>query len=216
MTNEEINHKELVPYGFEKQVNPVFYELLIGDTEKFAYPVPVVEGNPMSLMKCYKCEGIERRVLGPSNLRLVGNKIADIYYHPRYVLVGSKVSSLLKENNLIGYKLSEVIVSSAEGIEEDHLSELRGLEVLGRCYKITSISGDEIKHCSACSKVPLDQKIKADSGIKIVEDYWDGSDIFMFDYGLLSIIVTDKIKKIFEHNKISNVSFLQLKDLKMR
>lgn len=213
---QEGKHKTLTTYGFKKQINNVFYELSIGNEGKFAYPVPVNGKIPKSLIECYKCDGIERRVLGTSYFTLEGTEAADIYHHPRHVIAGRKVISLFRENNIVGYKICEVEFQNSEGVKKEHLDELRELEIVGRCYKIHSIDNCEIKHCSVCRKVPDEERVKADNGIKIFEEYWDGADIFMFDYGLLSVIVTEKVKKLFEDNKINNVSFVPLQNLKMR
>jgi len=216
MMQRKSKHKVLRTYAFEKQQNPIFYRMAIGYKEEYAYAFLALGKTPKSLIDCYACGGIERRKLGTASFSFEGTKKADIYYHPRYVLCGNKVISLLKNNNIVGYKICEINIEDSNSLSQKHMDELRELEIVGKCYKIFSTGNKEIKHCKVCKKVPEDEKIKADNGIKVVEEYWDGSDIFMFDYGLLHIIVTDKVKKLFEDNGISNVEFIPLEDLSMR
>lgn len=216
MVHIEEKYKVLTTYGFQKKTNVNFYEMSIGDEGKFAYPIPVKGKIPKSLIACYECDGIERRVLGTSCFTFEGSKIADIYHHPRHVIANRKVISLLNTHDIIGYRVCEVEFQNVKGIDNEHLENLRELEIMGKCYKMHSGGGEEIRHCKACKKVPDAERKKADYGIKIFEEFWDGSDIFMFDYGLLSVIVTEKIKKIFEEHEINNVRFIPLSELKLR
>lgn len=55
--------KLLTTYGFEKQANVNFYEMSIGNEGKFTYHILVKGKIPKSLIECYECFGIERRVL---------------------------------------------------------------------------------------------------------------------------------------------------------
>lgn len=216
MNQENGKNKTLRTYAFEKQEKPIFYELSIGNDGGYAYPVPVKRKTPKSLIDCYQCDGIERRILGTSHFSFEGKKEAHIYHHPRHVLAGKKVISLLKENDIVGYKICEIEVENSNNLSQEHIGELRELEIVGKCYRIHSLADEEIRHCSACKKVPDIERMKADNGIKVIDEYWDGSDIFMFDYGLLSIIVTDRVKKIFEANGVNNVKFIPLNELRMR
>ena len=214
--DKEEKYKTLTSYGFKKQINVNFYEMSIGNEGKFAYPIPVKGKIPKSLIECYECDGIERRVLGTSYFTFEGSKIADIYHYPRHVIANRKVISLLNTYKIIGYRVCEVEFQNVKGIDNEYLESLRELEIMGKCYKIHSVEGEEITHCRVCKKVGDGERVKADKGIKIIEEFWDGSDIYMFDYGLLSVIVTEKIKKIFEEHEITNVRFIPLSELKLR
>lgn len=216
MAMEDKKEKTIRTFGFDKPENPAFYEMSIGNESGYAYPVPIKGKTPKSLIECNVCDGIERKILGASSFSFEGTKEADIYHHPRHILASEKVLLLLRDSDIVGYKICEVNIEDSDKLNQEHLNQLREIEVVGRCYKIYSIDNNEINHCSACKKVPNDERIKADNGIIVVEEFWDGSDIFMFDYGLLSIVVTDKVKKIFEENKVNNVKFLPLKELKLR
>ncbi len=213
---KNITYKSLKTFGFDKPKHPTFYELSIGNEGNYAYPIPVKKKTPKSLMECSLCDGIERRVLGTSTFLFEGTKEADVYHHPRYVITGEKVQNILSNNDIIGYKVCKINIQDSSKLSEKHLQELKEIEIIGRCYRIHSIDGDVIKHCPVCKKVDDSERIKADKGIKIIDEFWDGSDIFMFDYGLLSIIVTDKVKKLFEENNVSNVTFIPLEELTMR
>ncbi len=216
MIDEKMKNKVIRTFGFKKLEKTNFYEMSIGNESGYAYPVPIKRKTPKALIECNLCDGIERIILGTSNFRFEGENQADIYYHPRHILASEKVLSLLRDSDVVGYKICEVKIEDTNKLDDEHLNQIREIEIVGRCYKIFSVDNQEIIHCSACKKVPNDERIKADNGIMIVEEYWDGSDIFMFDYGLLSIIVTDKVKKIFEVNEINNVKFIPLSEVKMR
>ncbi|MCK4261333.1 MAG: hypothetical protein KAX49_20350 [Halanaerobiales bacterium] len=215
-SSQKAFYKNIKPFGFEKVLDTEFYEMKIGLFEGFAQPIPIRKGTPRVLLKCSLCDGIERRELGTAKITLEGKKPADIYQNVRLVLAGRKVQDIIRENKIVGVRFCDLDIEDNSQLDESHVSELRQMEILGRCYKVFSGDGQEIEHCPLCKRVQEDERIKADSGIQVVEDYWDGSDIFMFDYGLLSIIVTERVKEIFERNQISNVYFEPVLDLKMR
>jgi hypothetical protein len=216
LADEEMKKKVIRTFGFERPEKTKFYEMSIGNESGYAYPVPIKRKTPKALIECNVCDGIERKLLGTSSFTFEGKKEADIYHHPRHVLASEKALSLLRDADVVGYKVCEVNIEDTNQLKEEHLNQIREIEIVGRCYKIYSVDNQEIKHCSACKKVPNDERMKADKGVMVVDEYWDGSDIFMFDYGLLSIIVTDKVKKIFEANGVNNVKFIPLSELKMR
>lgn len=210
MIRKHLFYKKIKSFGYEKNINAKFYEMKIGLFEGFAQPIPIRKGTPRVLLECSLCEGIERREVGISKISMIGNKPADIYQNIRVVIVGKKVQDIIRDNSIIGVKFCDIDIENDSELENTHISELKQMEILGRCYKIVTVDNQEIEYCSLCKRVSEEERIKANNGLHIINDYWDGSDIFMFDYGLLSIIVTNRVKDIFEKNNVLNVNFKPL------
>ena len=209
-------YKSIKPFGYDKINNTNFYEMKIGLFDGFAQPIPIRRDTPRALLECSLCEGLERRDVGITRITMDGNIPADIYQNVKVVLAGEKVQDLIRGNRMVGVRFCDLEIEGESKLDDNHISKLKQIEILGRCYKIFTLDGLEIEHCPLCKRVPENERIKADNGIQIIYDYWDGSNIFMFDYGLLSIIVTHRVKEIFERNKVSNVKFEPISEITMR
>lgn len=124
-------------------------------------------------------------------IQYAGNKwmdfviIADIYKY----IISSKLIDLLINNNITGWKTFEVEL------------ERKDLKYFG--FLVTGESGAVIRETT-----PGHYK-----GISIDMSIWDGSDIFR-PQGSGLMICNEKVKEVFERNKITNMGFLDIREFR--
>lgn len=84
------------------------------------------------------------------------------------------------------------------------------LIVTGRCGSLKTRKGMEIPKCPKCGALRRDY-LKKEKGF-MVDEEWDGSDIFYFRDWKGLIVVTEKVKCLLEKNKMKNVAFVNLEE----
>lgn len=101
---------------------------------------------------------------------------------------------LLKEEDCIILNLKEENIDS---------SDLKEIYILGKCGWYMDKNGNDIERCPKCGQVSL--KVQNElAGLRIIEDTWDGSDIFSFSNWLGVMICTERLKEACEKEKILN------------
>lgn len=102
-------------------------------------------------------------------------------------IVSQKVVDILIENKITGWSVFDVEV-------EDTDLKYYGFCVTGKVGPLTE------------EKSPGWQK-----GYKLEYDTWDGSDFFIIN-DTCFLLVTEKVKRLFEKNEVTNIVFINIKE----
>ena len=137
-----------------------------------------------------------------------GNKYYDlIFYKVSSFLFSSKVINLLLENNITGWKAYPAIIYDKKNKIIDGYSLF---EVIGKCGTVDWNKSEKFKK-QFVPNAPFAVMLR---GIYPDLSAWDGSDIFMAE-GKLFIFLTEKVKDLFNKNKIANVNITKLTEFEM-
>lgn len=116
-------------------------------------------------------------------------------------LISEKVYSLFMDNNITGWKGIPAVIFGHEDLKYYLLI------ITGRCGPL-----DDSKTTVVDSTTLFpNQIVKAYQGLYFSEDNWDKSDMFVSDF-VNYTFVTDKVKKLLEKNKITNIILKNAKD----
>ncbi len=173
--------------------------------------------NPFESVYCPKYKGHQRAKRPPSvPLRLIipNNNYDLITTWYSDWLINVRVANLLKEHNITGYKLADIVIRDDKRRGDNFNKNLFELVVTGSGGNIHPSSGHQvISVCEYCGHV----KFKAfDHGIIVNEKDWDGLDIFTVKEYPKFILVTPKVKKLFEDNHVTGCQFVLANDLKSK
>jgi len=114
-------------------------------------------------------------------------------------LITDKTAELFKKLKLTGYKLRNVNISN-----KIVPFELWEFIVVGKA-KIHSDSGvKELYHCEHCDLFVRGTSCDS-KGVIIDESTWDGSDFFSIEEKDTCVLVTEKVKKIFDIHKLTGI-----------
>ncbi len=123
------------------------------------------------------------------------------------VCVAERVIRILKENEISGWSTYPVEVFDQEGKPQPNF---HGLAVIGAvCEADYSRSAVVTKPPPA----PRGRSYDVYKGLYFDENQWDGSDLFWV--GGVRVVV-DKVKRIFEQNKVENVRITPLAEREIR
>lgn len=114
---------------------------------------------------------------------------------------------MLEKYNITGYKIEDLIVERWEDQRGNLInidsSDLKEIYILDKCGWYMDKNGNDIERCPKCGQVSL--KVQNElAGLRIIEDTWDGSDIFSFSNWLGVMICTERLKEACEKEKILN------------
>lgn len=118
-----------------------------------------------------------------------------------YIVV-DKFIELMCRNHTTGWKTYPVRILDKKGTE---INGYCGLSITGKCGPVDYSKSQIIKK----RLVPNGLQTKYYKGLYFDLNNWDGSDIFI-PQGSLHIIITEKVKKVIQQNKITNVSLQNL------
>jgi hypothetical protein len=83
------------------------------------------------------------------------------------------------------------------------IPELYGLNVTGRAWR-RDVDKESVTLCENCGR----RSFPAPDEIIIDESKWDGSDIFLIDDVWTYVMVTERVRELFEHAEFSNCRFI--------
>lgn len=173
------------------------------------------EDNPFESIYCPEFKGHQRAIRSlTAQLRLIIPNNNDDLITTWYSdwLVNETVANLLKNNNITGYKLSDIIVRIDKRKGSNVNKKLYELVVTGSGGNIHPSSGYKVLDvCKYCGRV----KFRSfDNGIIVDRESWDKSDIFTVREYPKYILVTERVRKIFLDNKITGCEFFHADKLK--
>ena len=115
-------------------------------------------------------------------------------------LFSSKIINMLKENKITGWKTYPCEIYDWDN---NKLEGYSIFSVTGRCSAIDYSKSEKfIKQPYS----PKGRPVNALRGLYFESGSWDESDIFTPEDSMFSI-VTEKVKELFEENKITNIKF---------
>ncbi len=141
--------------------------------------------------------------------QVVGKKLLDILSTGilTLLLISNQLNELLKENHFTGWTTFPIILKDKKG------NQIEGYQG----FSVTGISGRKIFTNSPIIEtryVPNGPIVKIYKGATVDLKKWDGSDFFVPE-DTTEIIITKKVAKILERNKISNLSLGNLAEAEM-
>ena len=167
-------------------------------------------------VKCLKFKGHQRpgRRLNRNLSVIIPNNPHDIiptWYSER--LINEKVVSLLKDKRVSGYRLEDVIIVKDRRKGDSLNRKLYELIPVGDGGSIHPSSGYRLLDvCPYCGKKKIQPCI---NGLMVDESAWDGSDIFTLREYPKLILITQKVKDLFEKNKITGCTILPAEQKKI-
>lgn len=120
---------------------------------------------------------------------------------------------LLEENHITGYRLGKVNIDSDKRKGKKVSVNLYELIVIGSAGNIHPASGYKILEvCKECGAEKVQPFTK---GLIVNNDMWDKSDIFTVKEYPKFILVTDKVKDLFERHEITGCVFIPVEQIKV-
>ncbi|WP_397539085.1 hypothetical protein [Rummeliibacillus pycnus] len=161
---------------------------------------------------CEICGGINSQNEGPLVISFEGKgKLADYYRIVKWHTVSPKFIKVLVENKITGIQFKDVLIDDEKG--NLLTTDLKQLDIYGRCGLLTDLNGEEICNCRQCHRV-VPGNLSGRKGLSVNLDKWDGSDMFYFDNWEGNIIVTEKVKELIERNNYPNIYFVNIRSYK--
>lgn len=185
-------------------------------TKSANYFYALVEKGQTIVKKCPMCGGVwEERKYDKYKMKFKGKKEGDYIFSPNCNIVSLKLLRMLHDNKISGFIENDIICTEwcdREGkLFESDSSQYKELIVTGTAGCLKTKSGVEIPKCLKCGALRVSSHIRNQKGF-IVDEEWDGSDMFHFkDWG--PIIITEKVKCLMEKNKMKNVEFEKLDEV---
>jgi hypothetical protein len=134
--------------------------------------------------------------MGTKMYDLVGSGYSGLY------LLSHKITNLLYESNITGWKNYPVILHDKKGNIIDGYSLFA---IIGRCGAIDWSKSEKFQK-KFVPHAPFANMIR---GAYFDIDTWDGSDIFLAE-GTLHMFVTRKVRNLLVKNKITNVDLTNI------
>jgi hypothetical protein len=128
-------------------------------------------------------------------------------------LINERVVRIFRENKLTGYVLRPVTIKKVKRFKGvvSTIPKFWELVITGKGGHAHTKSGIKLKYeCKACG---LKKYTAYEHGIIVDEKNWDGSDFFRIIEWPLKL-VTEKVKRVIEDSKITNVRLIPSQDLK--
>ena len=185
------------------------------ETSSSNYLYAKIKSDQLIINKCPMCGRVyEEGKYEQFKIQLWGKKEGDYIFSPYCNIVSSKMLELLYNNEIGGFLENDI--NCTEGRDrkgillKGNIPVYKELIVTGRCGYLKTRNGMEIPKCSKCGALKRDY-LKKEKGF-IVDEEWDGSDIFYFKDWKGLIVVTEKVKYLLEKNKMKNVAFANLEE----
>lgn len=185
-----------------------FYRMKTKSTNYF---FALVEEGQTIVKKCPMCGGVwEERKYDKLKVKFKGKKEGDYIFSPDCNIVSLKMLRLLHDNKISGFIENHIVCTewsdrAGKPLENDS-SQYKELIITGTAGCLRTKSGVEIPKCPRCGALRISSYIR-NSKEFIVDEEWDGSDMFYFRDWKGPIMVTEKVKNLMEKNKIKNVAF---------
>jgi len=190
----------------------MFYELERDNKYPDVWYSESEEFKPFITVKCPKYPGYQRGERD-FNVNLwidikkpkLGDFVSTVYSD---WLITDRVAGIFKAHNITGYRLQPVKVCNMK--LDFNLWELIVTGSAGRAHPD---SGLKLRlHCEYCGLTRY-TPIKKRIGIIVDEKQWDGSDIFTIVEYWKYVLVTEKVKRIIEENKLRGVKVVPTSEL---
>lgn len=172
------------------------------DEALVTYPNDIVEPNKWDYWKIHF--GVEQFPDNYMFYHVLGKRFYDII-EPLAVqplLVSEKVINLLVDNNVTGWKSTEVRIYGHDELKY-HV-----LMITGRCGYFDLGRSEIVYNQMPGGKFPY---VK---GLYFDMDSWDGSDLFLSPNKGFSV-ATKRVKQLFVKNKVTNISFTKISDYEL-
>lgn len=151
---------------------------------------------------CEKCGGVKIVYDKALKIEIEGRKKGNYYCARGHFFIDSKLEEVLVENKITGFYTKEIEGDNAENIKE--------MVIVGSGGFLRNKKGRMLKKCENCNKVA--EKYDELIGIVVLEEDWDGTDIFLIENFKGVPVVTQKVKELFEANKIKNAIFVPIEE----
>lgn len=181
----------------------------------FARPVKLESSR--EIWECPKCGSVFVKRLFDLKVYFKGKKVADYYSVSNYNIISGELQKLLIEAEITGFILKNIVVEGWYDSKGNNLdmpfSDIKELEIIGRCGFLRHKDGSIVEKCNECGATDYKKQDEV-NGLSLNLDEWDKSDMFYFRNWEGVIIVTEKVKEIVEKNDLKNINFLNIKDFK--
>ncbi len=174
---------------------------------KDGFAKAIQEESPYERKICEECGGVWITELENICVSFRGSRKGNYYEIPEHFMIDSKLKGVLEKEQITGYELKDINIIGSYGFRDDGIQEM---VITGRAGHLQKLNGEEFETCSTCGNITED--IDEFEGVGFDINKWDGSDIFLIDNFEGIPVVTQKVKDIFEKNKIKNIIFTNIKD----
>lgn len=161
--------------------------------------------------ECKKVYDTERK--GLYHTRIKGKKEGDFYRAPGCYFGNSKFREMLEKYQITGYEICDIVIEKWEDqrgkLLDNDVTDLKEIMITGKCGWYRDKDGKEIECCPKCGHPDLEVQEELE-GISILEDTWDGSDIFSCTNWIGVMLCTERLKEACEKEKIKNIQFIPL------
>lgn len=191
-----------------------FYKVKVKDG--FAKAIYIDDISEKS--ECDLCGEVYKSVRNEDyKVRFDGKKAADFYNAPGCFIGNTKFIDMLKKYNITGYGIRGIHCvgwydTKKNRIDIDY-SDLKEIEVLGKCGCMCDTQGNKIKGCEKCDQLDFWTQ-KEVRGLSVPMDTWDGTDIFTFSNWHGVMIATERLKEACEKEKIKGIEFCPLEEFR--
>ena len=153
-----------------------------------------------------------------SKVYFVGKKEGDYYkdLFLRVHIVSQRFLEILNNEKVTGFRSQDIEFSgwydrtTKKPLSMDG-SLYKEIVITGKGGYLLDLHGNDIPRCPKCGKIER-FGIYAYQGF--TTDYWDGSDMFFLKNWPGVLIVTEKVKKAVEKNKLKNIKFTKLSEFR--
>lgn len=125
-------------------------------------------------------------------------------------LVSDRVRVLLENEGITGWRTYPVEVTDRGGVL---IPGYHGFAVTGRCGPFDPSRSQMI---IKPAPVPRGRAAPYRRGLFFDPSTWDGSDVFCSENGWLFVVVTQRVRDLFQRQKVRNVRFQRLVDVERR
>lgn len=190
----------------------VFYHLSVRN-QSF---VEIGRGNDWKSITCSANKGHRRagKRITDLHVKITSSKVVDFSCTLLAdIVITDKVLNVIKKDELTGYEVRPVIINPSKRkiFKENGYPNLWEFITKGKGGYADQRSRIYLKYeCETCSK----KRYSAyENGIVVDCDNWDGTDFFTVIGYPKKILVTEKVRKVFEQNYITNVEFIPSHEL---
>ena len=170
---------------------------------------------------CDVCKGVLARRFSDndiSNVYFIGKKEGDYYYDLflRVHIVSPRFLEILNNEKVTGFRVQDIEFSgwydrtTKKPLNIDG-SVYKEIVITGKGGYLLDLYGNDIPRCPKCGKI---ERFGIYAYHGFTTDYWDGSDMFFLKNWPGVLIVTEKVKKVVEKNKLKNIKFTKLSEFR--
>ena len=168
---------------------------------------------------CEVCRGSLMRRFSDNDIAKIyfmGKKEGDYYYDVLLLvhIVSPRFLEILNNEKVTGFRSQDIEFSgwydrtTRKPLNIDG-SVYKEIVITGKGGYLLDLQGNDVPRCPKCGKLET-FGICAYHGF--TTDYWDGSDMFILKNWPGVLIVTEKVKKAVEKNKLKNIKFIKLSE----